>query len=126
MITNAEHYAHEIVDWFLVEEKSGCGFKRKYVLKQDDCGDIRCRDCKQKLEEWLNAPYEGAHTPKKANSSEIKKRIDKFLEIFPDARLLYKHGIPTACVRDIFGQEAQPTCTGLTCRQCWHSFAKES
>ena len=54
--TNYEHYKDEIIKTLF--RKDPCEFKKKYILKSENCNNLSCSECEAKVEEWFNAPYE--------------------------------------------------------------------
>ena len=54
-MTNFEKYKDELVKELMLGSK--CSMRRKYVLKSDDCPELRCSDCKERALEWLEAEY---------------------------------------------------------------------
>lgn len=132
---NKAAYAIELLEATVAHPGSNvakCGFLKKNVLKTSGpCtgSSITCDECHRRFREWVkqldgSEPVEPASEPSEPTAVEEyvpKSRFAAFLEVFPDARIREKGSIPTACVRDVFGEAEQPQCTGLTCRECWNA-----
>lgn len=54
---NKEKYLDEIAQSF-IDIDAICGFKRKHILKTENCWSINCPDCREKVKKWLEQEYQ--------------------------------------------------------------------
>lgn len=92
METNAQHYLNDILAMYL-SGGGRCNFIRKNILNDSGCCNfVTCNRCEDRIEEWLNAPYEEpkieidwskvpVDTPvivKDSNGEEVKRYFAKY------------------------------------------------
>lgn len=75
---NKEKYCDEILEAFvnLDGDNGTCKFKKRHILKPDECDDISCRRCGERTREWLEEEYKEPITLTE-DEKVILKNVDK-------------------------------------------------